>query len=924
MLSLFILHLGQKCVSNLHTANTLGFPITSQVSVTSNGFVNLSYPRFYNLIEDICLCSNQRTLNGITIQGAVSNGICEDEGTNALYDFGTDCDDCGSRGNYPSYQCGSCTTYDTVILTDVYDSNSIVDGVYCMTPYANVLYSQIFNFHSLSFLETGSEVCLLYIIENGKQVPFQLQSQNIVIHNNRNAFSGLQTTINVSNTIYNVPGTEFIDPAIYISFSLPGDYELQITTQNSYYSYNVKVINDDAYPILTDIVFQNSVIITQMYKTISQTTFTAYIPYSMLSCTQLNNNLYSVNTDCSLNSEYNKLLLQTSTHISSYPFITQIKFPKYSNYLPIIRTLENDFRGMITLNTKYLEENRLLFEVYVTTQQLSAIQLYGLQIKHENISKISNGNCHNHITSNGLSLTHKTDGGGENFCVWTHKNKITSMNLNSNFINVIYAKIPASYNMLNPVNGLIYLFGIEMEYTNNTFTFELENDPTIVYLTSQTTRVSPMCTTQEDITQQKFIMICKPSYLYNLYSSPIMSTKMPIKSIPTSTLIQPTTTLPLDTSTCLNDNILYTTSNIQFGSQTLGFFSPIGPNMTSIHCNYIHMLYNSENMKYTSSNVCDIMNNYIAKVDEVYHYLSCCSCNTYTNPPMAPTMIQLPAQPPLQPLPPHLPPPPSTPPHSPPENLSDQTILVSKEQDNSNNIVSYSLVCNRNNNLVMNISGSTDTTYLGSPCNSPTVNICQTIITGDICTVNINSISSWHAQFTSNFNPPDFLCTINYTKQENTCNFTAASIRAEYFAPSPSPPPQFETSRWVYSSVNHCQNLLQQGIIDYYTTRTYNHTTVNFNTSFIETSPYHRTCAMFTTFDKLVEIPQLSYITYEFLPGYQFAPISNYTNINLQFTAYINDYEYSYPGNDTNTLNFIPFLMNSHEHKILSIQVPST
>ena len=145
MIALLYFIVGQKCVSNIYTANTLGFPVSNNITTT----LLMPERRFNNLMEDICICSNERSINGIKSMNSQSNGICEDVSNSthlSLYDFGTDCDDCGARGNYPSYSCNQCVTYNTFEQISE-NENFLPNGPTCMTPRGNVLSNHFYGAH---------------------------------------------------------------------------------------------------------------------------------------------------------------------------------------------------------------------------------------------------------------------------------------------------------------------------------------------------------------------------------------------------------------------------------------------------------------------------------------------------------------------------------------------------------------------------------------------------------------------------------------------------------------------------------------------------------------------------------------------------------------------------------------------------------
>ena len=816
MLSLLLIYQpSQICLSSIQNASIIGYPITKNVLIDVYGATSFDDITYYNRIENICLCSNERTKNGISY-GNTSNGICEDYDNitqNAVYDFGTDCDDCGARGNYPSFNCMGCAEYINNYPENQYINND--NNIFCITPRGNILtpnlYYSYYKFdNKLTLLTDETEVCRLYVLENGNKIPFNVITDNdIVIYTKRNGFSGKQER-SIINSM-NVTGSYNTDPELLIS--IREDTHFAIHYNNI--TYNLYIgIERNIIPF-TNFRFENDFAIVTMKEISHNNTFDSYIPYYMMNCTAYSNDYVTVNDDCTLSSNRSKLYLKDTRNIDQYPFIVNTSFPKYDSHVPIVRFINNTFSGFIETNFKYLQENRSLLEFYINTEELHVLEMYGFKVRFTNMIPINRTYCHMSMqSSHNNILERKNDMGAKNNCIWSHKNKITSINVENDLISTVYAKIPASYDILGPESNHIFLFGIEMQYDPTTVvSIRMEEIATTILLSNKLNKPSEACNTQYDTITTKSLIVCK--------SNKILTSTNNQELLVESIAVTESASIPenvqesvisVDDTICLNNNTEYTANSIQFGIFSSGLFIPIGPILTSINCFNSSILFDGDNLKNTAQyNPC-LINQYISKVDDTYRKISCCSCEEYYFPPISPTAIHPPLSPPAPPMPPITP------------------------------------------------------TVYPSP-SMPIINIY------------------------------------------------------------PSPPPLNSNFTWIFSSVEHCSTLLNLQEVDYFLVRT-SAASRTIIQSISNTEEYSESCLMFTNHQPNIKIQNIIPKNYTFVPGYQYAPIMNWTSLQenqglFNFDAHIQGNTYTYPGNNTNLLNFQAFIMKVYAYTQALIEVPS-
>ncbi len=952
MLWLLYFYTSQICLSNMNQAGSLGFPLMQNVSLESDGSAQFTKNRYYNLIENICICSNERTSNGVPQIGSSSNGICEDVSNTthqALYDFGTDCDDCGSRGNYPSYVCDTCSNYMNVYDLTVSDEIELVDGIYCDTPRGNALSLSVYDHMYLSYAKLYkigelTEMCKLYWVKNHVKIPFTVSVfdftgntiQNITTHPWQSPFT---SNTFVPSTISNLNVSTIQSPEVLISISKSVRLVFQSTENeiNQTFFRYLYVSANRVFPF-KNFRFELSYITSQIKDLETNILFDAYISYSNMECLpdMMNSenltNHVTVNTDCTIQSQYSRLFMLNNNELSLYPLIVYAKFPQFQEYIPVVRYLHHSFYGIIQTNFHFLEPSRFLLEFRIDANQFSLLQMYGLKLQYENITLVNNTFCRLSVqTSVGEVLKPKNDMGAENKCVWVQSDQghITEMNFKDNSINVIYAKIPVPLSMLGTFSKNILLFGVEVSIDGTSdFSLSFREDPVAILVTSFSNRPSSMCSVQEDIVNTMPTITCSPNILHRQNLVDNMGTNMMTKSLlfeNNTTEYVSTTAIPSE-GTCLNDNIVYTASSIEFGKYVAnGMFVPIGPVVTNFNCQNSNVLFgNSVN----NFDMCQILNSYHVKVNNNLRTICCNSCSL--RPPFPPTFpISLiyppfvPAHPPAAPPPPRVPIPPTLPP---PYNQQSNTIYLIATHP-----VNVELSCsNSSNDLELHLYETYVTHFTMNPCDAQNVTSCVVNI-GSVCTVVLSHANDPlyldSATFYTNFNPDSFTCQIQGASVQEVCTFTIEETRLNQFLQSPSPPPFRSDFRWIYTSISQCIYLLRSGQVEDFVIRS-NGTTQSIlvtSSDYVHSTPFSDSCSVFTNFMVNIQVRQTEIIDYTFQHGYQFSPIANWTRLflddTLQFTTYDNGTELSFPGNDTKTIDFKSFLMNSYDYKTVSLHI---
>lgn len=950
MLWILYLYTRQICLSSLNKATMLGYPVVQNVLIASDGTANFTSNRHYNLMENVCVCSNERTYNGVA-QTASSNGVCEDVSNSthaALYDFGTDCEDCGSRGNYPSYVCSTCSNYLNQYDLGVRKNAELLDGIYCETPRGNVLSFSIYEHMYLperkvySFGDS-SELCKLYRVKNSTKVPFRLNVyqydgdgiDNITVHAWQSAFSSSTAAPSTLSEL-NVTGVGespeiliSVSNSLRLTFQTYGDHE--ILHAYLYVSAN-RVIP------FTNFRFELSYVVSELKDLESASLFDAYIPYSSMEClTTLVNeeNLamhVQINSDCTLQSEYSKLLIQQNNRVSLYPLILQAKFPKHWYYIPVVRHLNHSFIGVVDTHFHFLEESRVLLEFRIDADQYSLLQMYGLKLRYENITLVNNTYCRLSVESSyGNVLKLKDDMGAERKCVWVQDNKITEMFIDDHMISAIYAKVPAPLSMLGSMSKKIFLFGIEARVDESSdFSVYFEDDPVSLLVTSFPNRPSSMCSVQQDVLYTMSSLSCSPDISYTRESvmdnmAASMITKALVFDEENPPTFHPSQNL-LNEYACLEDNISYTAPSIEFGTYVSeGVFVPIGPVMSSFSCQRASVVFANN---FSNFDMCYILNNFYAKVDGILRTICCASCTPALLPPVMPMTVRYPPLTP--PVPPTTPPPPEIPrsPNQPPpfDEQSHTIHLVSTHP------INVELVCsNSSDHVELQLYESYVTEFIMNPCDAQNMTSCGVNV-GSTCTVVMTHAKDPQyldsASFYTNFNDENFVCRIQGASVQETCSFTIVETRLSQFLQSPSPPPIRANNQWMYSSVSQCLYLLNTGQVEYFVTRSNGSSSASkliTSADEVDSDILVDSCSVFTNHMTNIHAGQTAITHYTFERGYQYSPITNWTHLflenSLQFTVYDNGTEVSYPGNDTRAIDFKSFLLKSFEHKTVPIQV---
>ena len=931
MISLLYLTVGQKCVSNIYTAKTLGFPISNNVTT------NLIMPerRFNNLMENICVCSNERSVNGIKSTNTQTNGICEDisnSSHSSLYDFGTDCDDCGPRGNYPSYFCNQCNTY-TMFEQIVEHNIPLEDGPVCMTPRGNILSNSFYSSHFLSdkqlfMLENETETCLLYVIQNNEKVPFSLQSSlTINLYSSTKSFTIPQEKI-VTDSI-NITGSFLTNPEILVS--IHNLTQLTITVEIQVYSKFLGVNSKRIIPNL-NFEFKDDYITTDLQEIGGSFVTKSFLPYQRLKC---NSDHSFLNQDCTINPSSPKIYSQNNFKIEPVPFLMHIKPPMFDTFVPAIKLLQQPADGFIDMhisvidNQQPLNNNRILVEFFINAVDMSIVEMYGLVVYFENM--IPSRYCHNTLNSYfGDALYRKRDVGSENHCIWIKDNKITSMRVTDNMLSVIYSKLPVAYVMHGEETDLIYLFAIEVNSDRaQNSSIIIDKDSSTFILKQFGNKPSSICNLQKEITQQsKYLTACSPNKMGMTQDIIYQNPKTILYSTSTQTSTQENRYF--NDTRCLDENTTYIMNEyFQLGTIQYNNFIALGPETNHLNCNMLP-LYNLNNITYNYVyDVCTLNNLIIRNNQNQLYNVSCCSCHQTS------TSIFLPPSPPRYESSPFYPPlPPQHPPSNPSPYYTYNNLQSSVIQISTTQRILFSINCTYQGiQSLLIINATVNNNYIGSPCveNGEAFQNCTEPSAGSICKVAMTTDSTYlrNALFYSNFNPTNFICGLSGSVQSQFCEFTSTSIRQAEFLPSPSPPPIRLNMQWIYSSVEHCSLLLESQTIDYYITRTkpkpkvITNSIVSLNTE----DRFYKTCSMFTNHLPNVKILNTTVKTYNFERGFQFAPIANWTfsfiTNNISFEAYLDDTVLYYPGNNTNLIDYTPFLMKSLEEKTMNILVPS-
>lgn len=524
LLCVCVVQSSRICLSDMYTANLYGFPLTQSFYMNSYQQYDTDTPRYLNLLEGLCLCSNKRMKNGIP-SGDEPNGVCEDVGNSthpSVYDFGTDCDDCGPRGNYPVLDCVECDTFSNSITLTTLQLSAKKSGVFCETPRGNVFteseYSLKYFNHQLIDLGDGTEFCELSYFENGVKIPYKIQPHsNFTLYYENDQTS---TASNITNENYHVFLQIREDVAHFTIHPL--NEESPIT---GFVTKTPSVL--DFYPFNTfDFQYFDHFILGMVKDANSNHVYHAYIPYSMVACESSTDNLYQVYSNCTLHSEYSQAFkYEHNKTLGDYPIEIVQSFPKLDEAVTK-RKLSTVEDGMIQTHIT-CEDNRCLLEFFAHKYDSALLQMYGFRLKTNDAQFVDSTYCRDIVYSyDDRELHRKHDMGSENKCVWISDNRISLMNITDSTLNVAYAKLPTAIAMLGEFNSQFHLFSIEMEMSVNA-TFEF-SDTTLLYLSRNNNPRSPVCEAVYDMFNDIYIEMCRTTLMKSVVLESNLSLPSPL------------------------------------------------------------------------------------------------------------------------------------------------------------------------------------------------------------------------------------------------------------------------------------------------------------------------------------------------------------------------------------------------------------
>lgn len=881
ILTISIMFVGRPyCMSYKNNAYMFSFPNTNNVLFQNNELQIV--PSLRSRLENIVLCSNECA--------TANDGVCDDVShfadTPSNCSFGTDCADCGPRGNYP-YDSMVCSSYnDNNIDLDDGLYNTVMDGTFCYTSQENKLNPYNRNLVTLMSFGNISEACRLTVTKDSRELEFKFTANNEIYVTDQNGATRLVPAYN----------EWYANESIYVS-TTNYQTELNITDQNgdeaTFYLFKNFISNQLS---LHDIKFDKDVArMKTLYDDI------VYIPYHHLQCVPITHAMYSISENCVLNSSFSRIY---DLHYNEVTDAIMMKPPSYPQFVPVSKKIEKTQSGFITTKFKEIATNRIHVEFYIETQSLYLLEMYGFEFTIFNMNPVENDDNYRSFCSRILSSLHdeplrrKTDVG--NLCVWTSResHRLINLQFNGSHGEAIYFKIPASLKALGPASTQMFLFGVEMN-TNDTSNVSLQihrhnRYEAMTFLISKEAKCpSSDCILTDDPIRSRYLCKCKTQE-----SKQFISVDIP-------ELVLNASVHSNASMNCMNNTMQM--QNVQFGTLVNSDFIAFGPTLSNFACMDTNILYGG-----APFDVCDLIEyGYVAKVNNTISQIQCCRCsqtsfissNTSFNPPLPP----FPPEISIPPLLPNMPQPPPSP-------LSNEAYMLRVSSEDEN--VLMNLQCD--SNLIIANAHASFTSDVCSYTN------CSSLV-GNNCHITLNNTGSYRISYTSvyaNFAPLNFTCILGQNEWYKQCSFVANE--RQMF--SPPPPPHSAYYSWKYTSIDTCESLLDQNLIDSFIVRATPINSSKLVTSVNEFSllnPSFKTCKLYTQHSVHFITRNVTTVTLNLSKGYQTSPIANWTNTSVEFDAYINNQIFTYPGSDLSIVNYKSFLMYVKEDWTGSLSVRS-